>query len=123
MVILFFICLVLLIVIALFAIEPIMRAINSGIAKHNEKIKEKKIKQEEKERKEAELEAIRRENVELKEKLKRETYINEVRTDRDRDNSVYSSLTPPSIDDSPYYDWGLDEPVGLKIRKMGGWFY
>lgn len=113
-------CLILLIIIALFAINPIMRAVNSGISKHNDKVEKERIKQEEKDRKEAELEAIRKENVELKEKLKRETYINEVRTDRDRDSSVYSSLTQSSIDDSPYYDWGLDEPVGMSIRRRKG---
>ena len=116
MVILFFICLVLLIVIALFAIGPIMRAVNSGIAKHNERVEEKKNKQEEQERKEAELEAIRKENEALREKLKRETYINEGHRYRDECGSTI-------LEDSPYYDWGLDEPVGFRIRKTGDWYY
>lgn len=118
MVILFFILIIALIVIALCSINPIMRAVNSGIEKHNEKIEKERIRQEEKERKEAELEAIRKENDELKEKLKRETYINEVH--KYRDDSMPSKIT--SSNDAPYYDWGLDEPVGMSRRgRTGDW--
>lgn len=77
MVITFFISIIALIAIVLFAINPITRAVNNGIAKHNLAVEKRRQKEEESERIENELEAIRRKSKELREKLKLETEIND----------------------------------------------
>ena len=122
MVIGFFICIIALIAIVLFAINPIVRAVNNGIEKRNKENEEKRIKQKEQERKESELAAIQRENAELRNKLGMETKINE--SLRKETTELYSrqriDVDIPE-EETCFYDWGLDEPVGL--RRKGGWFY
>ena len=76
MVIVFFISIIALITIVLFAINPITRAVNNGIAKYNLAVKTRRLKAEKAERIENELKAIRTEAEELREKLKLETEIN-----------------------------------------------
>lgn len=125
----FFIGIILLITLVIFAINPITRAINNGIAKHNLAVEERRLKEEEAERRENELEAIRKETEELREKLKLETEINdELRkqsADRFYNQSSVSTNRHEPIDmytfDQDFYDWGLDEPVGLR-RKSGRWW-
>ena len=77
MVISFFISIITLIAIVLFAINPITRAVNNGIAKHNLSVEKRKMKEEEVKRIENEIKAIRMEAEELREKLKLETEIND----------------------------------------------
>lgn len=122
----FFIGIVLLITLVIFAINPITRAVNNGIAKHNLAVEKRKLKEEEAERKENELEAIRRETEELREKLKLETEINdELRKQSAEKFYNQSSVStnrhePIRTLDQDYYDWGLDEPVGMSIRRRKG---
>ena len=122
----FFIGIVLLITLVIFAINPITRAINNRIAKHNLAVEKRRLKEEEIERRENELEAIRKETEELREKLKLETEIN----DELRKQSAEKSYNQSSVStnrhepirtlDQDYYDWGLDEPVGMSIRRRKG---
>lgn len=72
MVIGFFIGIILLITLVIFSINPITQAVNNSIAKHNLIVEKRRLKKEKAERKEYELKAIRRENEELREKLKLE---------------------------------------------------
>ena len=88
MVIVFFISIIALIAIILFAINPITRAVNNGIVKYNLAVKKRRLKEEEVERKENELEAIRRKADELREKLKLEAEINDEL--RKEDTELYS---------------------------------
>ena len=88
MVIVFFISIIALIAIILFAINPITRAVNNGIVKYNLAVKKRRLKEEEVERKENELEAIRRKADELREKLKLEVEINDEL--RKEDTELYS---------------------------------
>ena len=88
MVIVFFISIIALIAIILFAINPITRTVNNGIAKYNLAVKKRRLKEEEVERKENELEAIRRKADELREKLKLEVEINDEL--RKEDTELYS---------------------------------
>ena len=109
----FFIGIVLLITLVIFAINPITRAINNGIAKHNLAVEKRKLKEEEVERKENELEAIRRETEELREKLKLETEINDELRKQSAER-LYNQSTvstnryePIRTFDQDYYDWGF----------------
>ena len=77
MVIVFFISIIALIAIVLFAINPITRTVNNSIAKYNLAVEKRRLKEEEVERKENKLEAILKETEELREKLKLETEIND----------------------------------------------
>ena len=77
MVIFFFISIIALIAIVLFAINPITRTVNNSIAKYNLAVEKRRLKEEEVERKENKLEAILKETEELREKLKLETEIND----------------------------------------------
>ena len=77
MVIVSFISITALIAIVLFAINPITRAVNNGIAKHNLAVEKRRLKEEKFKRIENEIKAIRREAEELREKLKLETEIND----------------------------------------------
>ena len=77
MVIFFFISIIALIAIVLFTINPITRAVNNGIAKYNLNVEKRRLKEEEAERIENKLKAIRREAEELRDKLKLETEIND----------------------------------------------
>lgn len=124
----FFIGIILLITLVIFAINPITRAVNNGIARHNEAVEKRRIKKEETERKEKELEAVIKETEELKEKLKLETEIN----DKLRKESAERFYNQSSVStnrhepirtlDQDYYDWGLDEPVGAsRRRRIGDW--
>ena len=121
-----FIGIILLITLAIFAINPITRAVNNGIAKHNLAVEKRKLKEEEVERRENELEAIRKETEELREKLKLETEINdELRKQSAERFYNQSSVStnrhePIRTLDQDYYDWGLDEPVGMSIRRRKG---
>lgn len=124
----FFIGIVLLITLVIFAINPITRAVNNRIAKHNLAVEKRKLKEEEIERRENELEAIRRESEELREKLKLETEINdELRKQSAERFYNQSSVStnrhePIRTFDQDYYDWGLDEPVGaVRRRRFGDW--
>lgn len=72
----FFVSIIALIVIVLFTINPITRAVNNGIAKHNLAAEKRRQKEKESKRIENELESLRREAEELREKLKLETEIN-----------------------------------------------
>lgn len=77
MVIFFFVSIIALIAIVLFTINPITRAVNNGIAKYNLNVEKRRLKEEEAERIENKLKAIRREAEELRDKLKLETEIND----------------------------------------------
>lgn len=122
----FFIGIVLLITLVIFAINPITRAVNNGIAKHNLAVEKRRLKEEEAERRENELEAIRKETEELREKLKLETEINDELRKQSAEkfynqNSVSTNRHEPiRTFDQNYYDWGLDEPVGMSIRRRKG---
>lgn len=122
MVIGFFICIFALIAIVIFAINPIVRAVNNGIEKRNRENEEKRIKQEEQERKENELAAIQRENAELRYKLEMETKENDsLRKETTELHSSKRITVDTPEDEYEFYDWGLDEPVGL--RRKGKWLY
>ena len=131
----FFIGVILLIILIIFAIKPITRAVNNGIAKHNLSVEKRKMKEEEVKRIENELEAIRKEAEELREKLKLEAEINDelskVSTEFNS-RKTPKEITPEVIipfldgykdyapgDEDEFDDWGLDEPVGL--RRKGKW--
>lgn len=73
----FFIGIILLITLVIFAINPITRTVNNSIAKYNLAVEKRRLKEEEAERKENKLKAIRREAEELRDKLKLETEIND----------------------------------------------
>ena len=135
MVIVFFISIIALIAIVLFAINSITRAVNNSIEKHNLAVEKRRLKEEEVERKENKLEAILKETEELREKLKLETEINDelrkVSTDFNSRKTL-KEITPEVIipfldgykdyasgDEDEFDDWGLDEPVGL--RRKGKW--
>ena len=75
--VIFFISIIALITIVLFTINPITRAVNNGIAKYNLNVEKRRLKEEEAERIENKLKAIRREAEELRDKLKLETEIND----------------------------------------------
>ena len=75
--VIFFISIIVLIAIVLFTINPITRAVNNGIAKYNLNVEKRRLKEEEAERIENKLKAIRREAEELRDKLKLETEIND----------------------------------------------
>ena len=124
----FFIGIILLITLVIFAINPITRAVNNAIVKHNETVEKRKLKEEEAKRKENKLEAVLRETEELRKKLKLETEINdELRKQSAERFYNQSSVStnrhePIRTFDQDYYDWGLDEPVGaLKRRRIGDW--
>ena len=137
MVIVFIISIIALITIVLFTINPITRAVNNGIAKHNLAAEKRRQKEKESKRIENELESLRREAEELRDKLKIETEINdELRKESTELNSrkMLKEITPevvtPFLDgykvyapgdenDYRFYDWGIDEPMGL--RRKGGW--
>ena len=131
----FFIGIILLIMLIIFAINPITRVVNNGIARHNLSVEKRRMKEEEVERIENELEAIRREAEELREKLKLEVEINDelskVSTELNSRKTL-KEITPEVIipfldgykenaseDEDEFDDWGLDEPVGL--RRKGKW--
>ena len=126
---------ILLIMLIIFAINPITRAVNNSIAKHNLSVEKRRMKEEEVKRIENELEAIRREAEEFREKLKLETEINDelskVSTEFNS-RKTPKEITPEVIipfldgykdyasgDEDEFDDWGLDEPVGL--RRKGKW--
>ena len=125
MVIFFFISIIALIAIVLFAINPITRTVNNSIAKYNLAVEKRRLKEEEVERKENKLEAILKETEELREKLKLETEINDEL--RKQSAERFYKQSPVSTNrhepirtfGQDYYDWGLDEPVGLS--RKGGW--
>lgn len=122
MVIGFFICIIALIAIVLFAINPIVRAVNNGIEKRNKENEEKRIKQEEQERRETAYAAIQKENAELRYKLEMETKENDsLRKETTALHSRKKITVDIPEDEYEFYDWGLDEPVGL--RRNGKWFY
>jgi uncharacterized membrane protein YhiD involved in acid resistance len=122
----FFIAIILLITLVIFAINPITRAVNNSIARHNEAVEKRRIKKEETERKEKELEAVIKETEELREKLKLEAEINDKLRKESAERVYLSSLNtyepfePTRKSDHDYYDWGLDEPVGAPRRRRSG---
>lgn len=131
----FFIGIILLIMLIIFAINPITRAVNNGIAMHNLSVEKRRMKEEEVKRIENELEAIRREAEELREKLKLEAEINDELSKESAElnsRKTIKEITPEVIipfldgykdyatdDEDEFDDWGLDEPVGL--RRKGKW--
>lgn len=131
----FFIGIILLIMLIIFAINPITRAVNNGIATHNLSVEKRRMKEEEVKRIENELEAIRREAEELREKLKLEAEINDELSKESAElnsRKTIKEITPEVIipfldgykdyaseDEDEFDDWGLDEPVGL--RRKGKW--
>ena len=137
MVIFFFVSIIALIVIVLYTINPITRAVNNSIAKHNLAAEKRRQKEKETKRIENELESLRRESEELRDKLKIETEINdELRKESTELNSrkMLKEITPEVVtpfldgykvytseDEGEYkiYDWGLDEPMDL--HRKGGW--
>ena len=137
MVIFFFVSIIALIVIVLYTINPITRAVNNSIAKHNLAAEKRRQKEKESKRIENELESLRRESEELRDKLKIETEINdELRKESTELNSrkMLKEITPEVVtpfldgykvytseDEGEYkiYDWGLDEPMDL--HRKGGW--
>ena len=95
MVISFFISIITLIAIVLFAINPITRAVNNGIAKHNLAVEKRRLKEEKFKRIENEIKAIRMEAEELREKLKLETEIND--EFRKEDTKSHSRKIPKEV--------------------------
>ena len=135
MVISFFISIITLIAIVLFTINPITRAVNNSIAKHNLAVEKRRLKEEKFKRIENEIKAIRMEAEELREKLKLEAEINDelskVSTELNSRKTL-KEITPEVIipfldgykdnaseDEDEFDDWGLDDPVGL--RRKGKW--
>ena len=121
----FFIGIILLITLVIFAINPITRAVNNSIAKYNLAIEKRRLKEEETERKENKLKDILKETEELRKKLKLETEINDELRKQSaerfyKQSSVSTNRREPiRTFGQDYYDWGLDEPVGLS--RKGGW--
>lgn len=126
----FFIAIILLITLVIFAINPITRAVNNSIARHNEAVEKRHIKKEETERKEKELEAVIKETEELREKLKLETEINDKLRKESAERVYLSSLntyepfepTRKSDHDLPPFPLWYDdeEPVGAPRRRRSG---
>ena len=100
MVIFFFVSIIALIVIVLYTINPITRAVNNSIAKHNLAAEKRRQKEKESKRIENELESLRREAEELRDKLKIETEINdELRKESTELNSrkMLKEVTPEVV--------------------------
>ena len=123
MVIAFFISIIALIAIVLFAINPITRAVNNSIAKHNLAVEKRRMKEEKAERIENELKAIRREAEKLREKLKLETEINAELRKEDTElhsRKMLKEIIPEVVntlgDEDDFYDWEIDEPVGFRRK-------
>ena len=114
----FFIGIILLITLVIFAINPITRAINNAIVKHNEAIEKRRLKEEEVRKRENELEEINKQIEELTEKLRKqsaERFYNQSSVSTNRHEPIRTL-------DQDYYDWGLDEPVGAsRRRRIGDW--
>lgn len=128
----FFIGIVLLITLVIFAINPITRAVNNGIAKHNLAVEKRKLKEEEVRKRENELEEINKQIEELTEKLQEELKLEEELEEKLRKQSAERFYNQSSVStnrhepirtlDQDYYDWGLDEPVGAsRRRRIGDW--
>ena len=131
----FFIGIILLIMLIIFAINPITQVVNNSITKHNLSVEKRRMKEEEVERIENELEAIRKEAEELREKLKLEAEINDELSKVStgfNSRETLKEITPEVIipfldgykdyaseDEDEFDDSGLDEPVGL--RRKGKW--
>lgn len=126
----FFIGIVLLITLVIFAINPITQAINNAIVKHNETIEKRRLKEEEVRKRENELEEINKQIEELTEKLQEELKLEEELEEKLRKQSAERFYNQSSVStnrhepirtlDQDYYDWGLDEPVGMSIRRRKG---
>ena len=124
----FFIGIILLITLAIFAINPITQAINNAIVKHNEAIEKRRLKEEEVRKRENELEEINKQIEELTEKLQEELKLEEKLRKQSAERFYNQSSVstnrhePIRTLDQDYYDWGLDEPVGAsRRRRIGDW--
>ena len=96
MVVVFFISsIIALIAIILFTINPITRAVNNSIAKHNLAVEKRRLKEEKFKRIENEIKAIQMEAEELREKLKLETEIND--EFRKEDTNSHSRKIPKEV--------------------------
>ena len=126
----FFIGIVLLITLVIFAINPITQAINNAIVKHNEAVEKRRQKEEEVKKRENELEELHKQIGELTERLQEELKIEEELEEKLRKQSAERFYNQSSVStnrhepirtlDQDYYDWGLDEPVGMSIRRRKG---
>ena len=127
-----FIGIILLITLAIFAINPITQAINNAIVKHNEAVEKRRQKEEEVKKRENELEELHKQIDELTEKLQEELKLEEELEEKLRKQSAERFYNQSSVStnrhepirtlDQDYYDWGLDEPVGVsRRRRIGDW--
>ena len=127
-----FIGIILLITLAIFAINPITQAINNAIVKHNEAVENRILKKEKIKKRESELEEINKQLEELTERLQEELKIEEKLKEKICKQSAERFYNQSSVStnrhepirtfDQDYYDWGLDEPVGAsRRRRIGDW--
>ena len=115
MVIFFFVSIIALIVIVLYTINPITRAVNNSIAKHNLAAEKRRQKEKESKRIENELESLRKESTELNSRKMLKEITPEVVTPFLDGYKVYTSEDEGEY---KFYDWGLDEPMDL--HRKGG---
>ena len=126
----FFIGIILLITLVIFAINPITRAVNNAIVKHNKVVEKRRLKEEEVKKRENELQEINKQIEELTERLQEELKIEEELKEKICKQSAERFYNQSSVStnrhepirtlDQDYYDWGLDEPVGMSIRRRKG---
>ena len=119
MVIVFFISIIALIAIILFAINPITRTVNNGIAKYNLAVKKRRLKEEEVERRKNKLETILKETEELRVEINDELRKQSAERFYKQSSVSTNRHEPIRMFSQDYYDWGLDEPVGL--HRKSGW--
>ena len=128
----FFIGIILLITLVIFAINPITRAVNNAIVKHNKVVEKRRLKEEEVKKRENELQEINKQIEELTERLQEELKIEEELKEKICKQSAERFYNQSSVSTNKYepihtfdqddYDWGLDEPVGAsRRRRIGDW--
>ena len=132
-----FIGVILLITLAIFAINPITQAINNAIVKHNEAIEKRRLKEEEVRKRENELEEINKQIEELTEKLQEELKLEEELEEKLRKQSTERFYNQSSVSTNRYdpirtigqddYDWEtveLNEQQAFRTsrrRRIGDW--
>ena len=133
----FFIGIVLLITLVIFAINPITRAVNNGIAKHNLAVEKRRQKEEEVKKRENELEEINKQIEELTEKLQEELKLEEELKEKLRKQSAERFYNQSSVSTNRHepirtigqddYDWEtieLNEQQAFRTsrrKRIGDW--
>ena len=125
----FFIGIVLLITLVIFAINPITRAINNAIVKHNEAVEKRRQKEEQVK----ELEELHKQIGELTEKLQEELKLEEELEEKLRKQSAERFYNQSSVSTNRYdpirtigqddYDW-VNEQQAFRTsrrRRIGDW--